>query len=128
MTFVKYYPVPKTRGAGCTEEKTWKPAYDVVEHEDKFELDFDLPGFSKSDFEINVKEGVLTVSGERKAEKTEAENHYRYYGRPNGSFELSFNLNERVNEAKLKAVYKNGVLRLNLPKREEAKPRTIEVG
>ena len=128
MTYVKYLPVPKTSEAYCTEGDEWAPAYDVVESEDKFLLEFDLPGFTKSDFAINIKEGVLTVSGERNEKKTEDENHYRYYGRPYGSFERSFRLNDRINEDKLKASYKNGVLKLDLPKREEVKPRTIEIG
>ena len=127
MTYVKYYPVPKTREASHCREREWAPAYDVVEHEDKFTIEFDLPGFSKSDFAINVKEGTLTVSGERKAAESEDNDLYRYYGRPHGEFERSFRLNDKVNEDKLKASYKNGVLRLDLPKREEAKPRTIEI-
>ena len=128
MTYVKYYPVPKTRETNCRADNAWIPAYDIVEHEDNFVLEFDLPGFAKNDFNITVNEGVLTVSGERKEKKTEGENHYRYYGRPYGSFERSFRLNDQVKEDKLKATYKNGVLKLELPKREEAKPRTIEIG
>ena len=128
MTYVKYYPVPKTKEANYCAEKEWAPAYDVVEHDDKFVLEFDLPGFAKSDFAINVKEGVLAVSGERKEKKNEDDNLYRYFGRPYGSFERSFRLNDKVNEDKLKATYKNGVLKIDLPKREEVKPRTIEIG
>jgi HSP20 family protein len=127
MTYVKYYPVPKTRETNYYGEKTWNPAYDVVEHEDKYVLEFDLPGFAKSDFTINVKDGILAVSGERKAEKNEEGDFYRHYGRPNGTFERTFRLNDKVNEEKLKASYKNGVLRIDLPKREEVKPRTIEI-
>ena len=127
MTYVKYYPVPKTRAANFYSEKNWNPAYDVVEHEEKFVLEFDLPGFAKSDFAINVKDGILTVSGERKADKAEEDDFFRYYGRPYGMFERTFRLNDKVNEEKLKASYKNGVLRIDLPKHEEAKPRTIEI-
>jgi HSP20 family protein len=127
MTYVKYYPVPKARTANPYGRKSWTPAYDVVEHEDKFVLEFDLPGFAKSDFTINVKEGVLTVSGERKAVKIEENDFFRYYGRPYGTFERTFRLNDKVNEEKLKASYKNGVLKIDLPKREELKPRTIEI-
>ena len=127
MTYVTYYPVTKKRNTNYCAENEWNPAYDVVEHDDKYILEFDFPGFAKNDFTINVKDGLLTVSGERKENKTESENHYRYHGRPYGSFERSFSLNELVNEDKLKATYKNGVLRLELPKREEVKPRTIEI-
>ena len=128
MTYVKYYPVSRTREAKSCTEKEWAPAYDVVEHADKFALEFDLPGFAKSDFAINVKEGVLTVSGERAEKKNEDADRYSYFGRPYGSFERSFRLNDKVNEDKLKATYKNGVLKIDLPKREEAKSRTIEIG
>lgn len=127
MTYVKYYPNQKTRESSYYGEKTWNPAYDVVEHEDKFTLEFDLPGFEKSDFSINVKEDILSVSGERIREKNEEGDFFRYYGRPYGMFERTFRLNEKVNEEKLKASYKNGVLKIDLPKREEAKPRTIEI-
>ncbi|MFC1490638.1 Hsp20/alpha crystallin family protein [Candidatus Latescibacterota bacterium] len=128
MTFVKYYPVQKTRKTNCSENNDWSPAYDVVEYDDKFVLEVDLPGFAKSDFNINVKDGVLTVSGERQEKKYEDNNLYHYYGRPRGSFERSFRLNDRINEDKLKASYENGILRLDLPKRDEVKPRTIEIG
>ena len=127
MTYVKYYPVPKKGATNFYGEKNWNPAYDVVEHKDNFILEFDLPGFAKSDFAINVKDGILTVSGERKADKAEEGDFFRYYGRPYGTFERTFRLNDKVNEEKLKASYKNGVLRIDLPKREEAKPRTIEI-
>jgi len=127
MTYVKYYPVPKTKDAAFCAEKEWSPAYDVVEHADTFVLEFDLPGFAKSDFTINVKDGILTVSGERKAKEEEENDFFRYYGRKYGPFERAFRLNDRVNEEKLKASYKNGVLRIDIPKREEAKPRTIEI-
>ena len=80
MTYVKYYPIPRTREANVYAEKAWNPAYDAVEYKDRFVLEFDLPGFAKSDFTINVKEGILTVSGERKARNEEEGDFYRYYG------------------------------------------------
>jgi len=126
MTYVTYYPVTETSNTDYCVDSDWIPAYDIIEHDNNFVLEFDLPGFEKSDFAINIKDGVLTVSGERKEHKVE-ENYFNYHGRPYGSFERSFRLSDLVIEDKMKAIYKNGVLRLELPKREDAKPRTIEI-
>ena len=127
MSLVKYYPVTRKKYSGYNTDTTWTPAVDVIEHTDGFVLEIDLPGFKKSDFTLRIKEGVLTVSGERKLKKPADENLYRYYERPYGAFEKSFKLPEHVEDNKIKASYKNGVLELDFPKKEETKPRLIHI-
>ena len=127
MTLVKYYPVTRKRYSSYNTDNSWNPAVDVIEHTDGFVLEIDLPGFKKNDFTLTVKEGVLTVSGERKPEKPADEKLYRYYERPYGAFERSFKLPEHVEDNKIKASYKNGVLKLDFPKKEEIKPHSIHI-
>lgn len=115
---------PRTRDAG----HVWMPRVDIIEEKDSYRLHADIPGLSKEDIKIAVENGVLTISGERKAEKREkADGQYEYYERSYGSFTRSFNLPDHVDPAGVAASYRNGVLELVLRKREEAKPRAIEV-
>jgi HSP20 family protein len=124
MTLVRYYP----RKAGYSRvADEWRPAVDVVEHENDYVLSIDLPGFEKSDFNLKVDDGVLTLSGERKREETGDGDLYRSYERPHGQFTRSFRLPDNIDHEKTDAVYRNGVLELKLAKKEEAKPRTIKV-
>ena len=105
----------------------WKPRMDVKETKDAYELMADLPGLSKKDINISLNDDVLTVKGERKSEEKKEEEG-RYYAERNfGSFSRSFKLPNKVDSEKIKAEYKNGVLRLTLPKAEEAKPHEIAV-
>ena len=127
MTLVTYYPGLKKSYANLSKENSWVPAVDVVENADGFTLEFDLPGFKKSDFTVTVKEGILNLSGERKKEKPEDEKLFRYHERQFGEFDRSFKLHKNVDGEKIKASYKNGVLKLDLPKKEVIKPRTIQI-
>ena len=127
MSVLRYVPKARTYYGTHAGNAVWSPDVDIVESEDKFTLEFDLPGFKKDDFTINVKEGVLAISGERKIEVTEGEKYYRHLERQSGTFERSFRLPEYVGGGKIGASYKNGVLKLELPKKEEAKPRTIKI-
>ncbi len=127
MTIVRYYPEISDIYRTTVRNNVWNPTVDIIEDNDIFILEFDLPGFNKSDFTITVKEGVLALKGERKRKEPEDEKYYRYFERPAGTFERSFRLPEHVDGEKVKAVYKNGVLKLELPKKEEAKPLTIQI-
>ncbi len=127
MTLVRYYPNLKKVYREISENDLWNPAVDIIEDNDVFILEIDLPGLEKSDFTITVKEDLLILSGERKREETEEEKHYRYFERPIGSFERSFRLPKNVDGEKVKASHKNGVLKLEIPKKEEDKPRTIRI-
>ena len=127
MTLVRYYPELKNIYRTIGRNNVWNPAVDIIEDNDIFLIELDLPGFKKSDFTITVKEGVLTLNGERKRKESEDGEHYRYFERPVGAFERSFRLPEHVDGEKVKASYKNGVLKLELPKKEEARPHTIQI-
>lgn len=110
------------------ETETFSPRVDVVEEKDAYRLHADVPGLAKEDLKVAVENGVLTISGERKSERKEkGKDGYRYYECSHGTFSRSFNLPENVDGAAVKAVYANGVLDLTLPKREEARPKAIDV-
>jgi len=124
MTFVRYYP--KTNDQEKAIE-TWTPAADVVENDHGYLLEIDMPGFSKSDFALKIDENVLTITGERKHTEPENNELYQFYERPWGTFKRAFRLPDNVNMGNINATYENGVLRLELTKKEDAKPRTITI-
>jgi HSP20 family protein len=111
------------------EENTcrWCPAVDVSESEKEILVSADLPGVAAEDVEITVKENVLTLTGERKVEKDDKGDAYHRVERAYGSFSRSFVLPSTVDESKVGADFKDGVLRVHLPKREEAQPRKIAI-
>jgi HSP20 family protein len=102
-------------------ESQWMPAVNITERTDEYKIDLAVPGMDKKDFSVEVDNGILTVSGERKEENTSEgevltrrEFHY-------GSFMRSFNLPEGADGEKISASYKDGVLTIRVAKREEAK-------
>jgi len=105
----------------------WCPAVDVAENDKELLVSADLPGIDPKQVEITVQENILTLSGERKAESESKDESYHRVERAYGSFTRSFVLPSTVDETKVSAEYKDGVLRIHLPKREEAKPRRIDV-
>ena len=100
---------------------------DVSEDAKELLVSADLPGVDPQEVEITVKENILTLSGERKDGKEEKGESYHRVERTTGAFSRSFVLPSTVDEAKVSAEYKDGVLRVHLPKREEAQPRKIQV-
>lgn len=109
------------------DTEVYVPASEITETKDSFRLELDLPGVKKEDVKISVDKNVLTIQGERKAETVKDSDGYHYTERVSGSFRRSFNLSTLVKSDAIEAHYDNGVLTLNLPKVEEAKPRQIEV-
>lgn len=109
------------------EEKLFSPAVDVEETDKSFLIDIDLPGVKKDQVEVKLEGKTLRVSAHRKEEKTGKEKGYRYRERFNGTFERSFTLPEHIDGEKIQAEYKDGVLKLNLPKTEKTLPRKIEI-
>ena len=105
----------------------WTPAMDVQETDSEFLVKADLPEVKKEDVKVTVEEGVLTLQGERRQEKEEKGKKYHRVERSYGSFVRSFTLPESVDEAGVKAEYKDGVLSLHLPKTEKVKPKAIDV-
>src|SRR6202167_2653971 len=106
---------------------TWAPAVDIYETPNELVVKADLPDANEKDIDVRVENNLLTVRGERKFEKAVSEENYLRVERTYGSFSRSFSLPNTVNPEAIRAEYKNGVLTLNLPKREEAKPRQVKV-
>lgn len=105
----------------------WTPALDVYDEKDDLVVKVELPGLKKEDIELSLHEGILTISGERKREETKKEGQTfrteRYFGR----FQRSLSLPANVDATKVTATYQDGVLTVQLPKAEEAKPKQIAV-
>jgi len=107
------------------------PAVNIRENEDEFSLDFAMPGINKDNVVIELDNDLLTVSSELKEEKDEKKGNFTRREFHYSSFKRSFILPETVDTTKVKADYKDGVLSIGIPKKEEAKPkpvRTIEIG
>ena len=106
---------------------TWAPAVDIYENEHGLTVKADLPDVDSKDLDIRVENNILTIRGERKFEKKQSEGNYLRVERSYGTFARSFSLANTVNAEAIQADYKNGVLTLSIPKREEAKPKQIKV-
>jgi len=106
---------------------TWAPAVDIFESEHELVVKVDLPDVKPEEFDIRVENNILTIRGERKFEKKVDEKNYLRVERSYGSFARSLSLANTVNSEAIKADYKDGVLTLTIPKREEAKPKQIKV-
>ena len=109
------------------EKQVWAPRVDIKETANELVVSADVPGIDKKDVNVSMKEGVLSISGERKSEqRAEGENWHRIE-RVFGSFQRSFYIPVDVDESKIKASYKDGVLNIALPKKEEAKKKEIPI-
>src|SRR6516165_4270179 len=103
------------------------PAVDIYEDEHSIQLKLEVPGIDQKDLDVKVENNVLTIRGERKFEKEEKEENFRRVERRYGSFSRSFTLANTVNAEDVSADYTNGVLKIRLGKRAEAKPKQIKV-
>ena len=106
----------------------WNPRVDVSELEDRYEVTAELPGLVKEDVKVTLEDGILTLEGEKRCSEETEKDAFRRTERAYGKFSRSFNLGERVSADKISAAYKDGVLKVALPKTEEVKPKTIEIG
>ena len=106
---------------------TWAPSVDIYETEQELVVKADLPDIKPEELDIRVDNNILTIRGERKFEKKVEEKNYLRVERSYGSFNRSFSLANTVKTEAIRAEYKNGVLTLTVPKREEAKPKQIKV-
>ncbi|GAA4241334.1 Hsp20/alpha crystallin family protein [Winogradskyella psychrotolerans] len=110
------------------DEDGLMPAMNVKEHDNDFEIEFAAPGFTKKDFEVTIDDNVLNVCGEKKEEKEEKKEDYTRKEFNYNSFKRSLSLPKTVNtDQDVKATYKNGILKLNLLKKEEAKGQAKKV-
>ncbi len=108
-------------------DAVWAPPVNTFEDKDAFLLSLDLPGLTQSDIKINLDNNTLTVSGNRKLEHEEQRENYQRIECIFGTFSRSFTLPGTVAAEKIEANMENGVLKVRLPKREESKPRQIEI-
>lgn len=106
---------------------TWSPAVDISEDNDNYYLQVELPGMSRDDVKVKYEEGMLTITGEKKAEKEDKDLNYHRVERAYGKFERSFRITSQIVADKISADFANGVLSVTLPKAEEVKPKEIEV-
>ena len=110
-----------------TESFGWAPPVDVFEDGEGLTFKFELPEVDAKDVQVNLEDGVLTVRGERKLEREDMRDNYHRIERAYGAFARSFTLPATFDPEKVTAETKHGVLRIYVPKRAEAKPKTIQV-
>jgi HSP20 family protein len=105
----------------------WTPPVDITEDEKEYLIKAELPEVKKEDVKVTVEDGVLTITGERKFEKEQKDKKYHRIERAYGSFTRSFTLPDTAAGEKVSAEFKDGVLKVHLPKSPEAKPKSINV-
>jgi len=119
------FGVPTARGEG--RPGAWTPPVDIYETENEIVVTAELPGVKQEEISIELEGNALTISGERKQEPARAGENYHRVERVYGRFQRSFTLDIPVDQGKVTATYKQGILAIHLPKAEEAKPRQIKV-
>ena len=125
MTIVRWDPF---RDFGFTAPSTWMPPVDIFQTgEHELVLRAELPDMSREDIDINIENFVLTIKGEKKASTDVKEEQYHHIERRYGTFSRSFSLPQTVDPSRVSAEYRQGVLTVRLPLREDAKPRSIKV-
>ena len=125
MAIVRWDPF---RDFGFSAPNTWMPPVDIFQTSDhELVLKAELPDMSREDIDITVENFVLTVKGEKKVSGEVKDEQYHHIERRYGTFSRSFSLPQTVDSHRVSAEYKNGVLTVRLPLREEAKPRSIKV-
>jgi HSP20 family protein len=109
------------------EEGEWLPSVDVSETKNDLVVKAELPGMDPKDIDISLSDGLLTIRGEKKQEKEEKEENYHFIERSYGSFTRSVQLPREVKRENISASYKNGILKVVLPKSEEVKTKEIKI-
>lgn len=118
------------RGTGAREALTtadWAPTVDISETDSEYLVKAEIPEVDKKDVKVTVQDGLLTIQGERKQEKEEKGKKFHRIERSYGTFMRTFDIPDGVDDQKLKAEFKDGMLVVHLPKTEKVKTRTIEV-
>jgi len=105
----------------------WFPSLDVAETKNDIVVKVELPGMDQKDIDISLSDGHLIIKGEKKQEKEEKEENYHFIERSYGTFTRSVHLPKEVKRDKISASYKNGVLKVLLPKSEEAKKKDVKI-
>ncbi|NLG63329.1 MAG: Hsp20/alpha crystallin family protein [Candidatus Cloacimonetes bacterium] len=110
-----------------SENLVWSPAINVRENDEQVTVEAELPGVRPDDVDISVENGMLSISGEKRAEQEKKDENWHVMERRYGRFERTFTLPRGVDVEAIRATFDDGVLRIEMPKREEARPRRIRV-
>jgi HSP20 family protein len=108
-------------------EALWSPSVDIYEDNNHIVVRAELPDMNEKDVDVSIENNMLTLKGEKKLEREEKKDNYHLIESSWGSFSRSFNLPSTVDADKAEAKFEKGVLRISLPKKEEAKPKQIKV-
>jgi HSP20 family protein len=108
-------------------ERSWAPALDIAEAKDAISVNVEVPGMEPKDIDISLSGDTLTIKGEKKQEKEEKNENYYRMERSYGAFSRSVRIPVEVKSEEIKAKYRNGILKITLPKKEEVKPKEIKV-
>ncbi len=118
---------PTTTSNEMLKVADWTPSADIQETDNAYLIKAEIPGVNKEDVKVTVEDGVLTIRGERKAEKEETGKKFHRIERSYGSFLRSFRMPEGVDDAAAKAEFKDGMLNVTLPKSEKAKSKAVSI-
>lgn len=121
------WPAKKRMGMMPVDDEIWAPRVDISETDKNFQIKVEVPGIKRDDVKISVEDNTLTIKGERKEEKQEEGRKFHRMECYYGSFERQFALPPNINQEKIDASFKDGVLVLDLPKKEVEKPKQVEV-
>jgi len=127
MSLVRFEPWSLVDRVHRDNARSWVPAVDIFEEKERFVVRADLPGVSPADIEVNMENGVLTVSGERKSEDRSEGDGVSRIERVSGRFLRRFNLPETADADAIKAASSNGILEISIPKQAVVQPRRITV-
>ncbi len=119
--------VSRSRAQEGIAASTWSPAVDIYETLDTIVLTAELPGLTREDIEIEIRDNTLILKGERRLAKDVQEENYLRIERAYGVFQRSFTLPATIQQDKIRAVFKDGVLELTLPKADGARPKKIAI-
>ena len=117
----------RTEGEQALTYGNWMPPVDIVEGKDRIKLNVELPGFKESQVNLTVENGMLTIKGERKFEKEDKEENYHRVERSYGTFVRSFTLPTSIDQNRIQADFSDGILHVEMPKREETRPKQIPI-
>lgn len=118
---------PANRGQEMVATGDWTPRVDISETDNEFTIKAEIPDVKREEVKVSVENGMVTIQGERRQEKEEKGKKFHRVERYYGKFVRSFNLPANVDETRIKATFKDGMLNLQIPKTEAAKPKAIEV-
>src|SRR5262245_16024497 len=107
---------------------SWSPAVDIYGAEDEIMVQPELPGVDRKDITLHLENNVLTLKGERRFEKETKQENYHRIERAYGGFSRAFSIPAIVDEEKIRADYKDGILKIALPKKDQVKPKQIKIG